>query len=325
MAVKHILDPELFLPSEENINNPSFWLRLLTIPQKDSFLIRPHAYREFVTRYTSDNLGALRSPRDIQKSLARLMGKIDDEEVEDVNSVAENIKYYSPSLGCKNNPTILKDDLASLPQDSYVVLATEVECWPRESNFSKSGLFLHTDNFSETQEADKKWKLKERESFLRSDPSIEEIAEKGHTLFPHLRFCQSAWDQVGKIQGDPKETRRRIIQHLCILNDEALRICDESTEGHTRIRAFGAANVVASPENGKVLSSKKYMKTRTFKFYQPDSPCECDQESCEGHAKECHWHTKLYPKTGRIYFTVEDGVVYIGTITDHLPLPGKKD
>ena len=322
MVVKRILDPELFLPSNENIDNPAFWLRLMTIPQRDTFFIRRNAYSEFVAQFSSSDFAEIRNPRDIQQILRRLMAKPDDEEVGESNAIADTVVDYSPSLGSKGNAAILRDDLGSLPEDSTVVLATDDNCWPPQHNLSELGLFLHTNDYSAAEVAEKLWRLKERERFLQLEPSIEEISEKSRIFFPNLRFCQNAWDQTGKIQGDSKETVRKIVRHLCVLNDEALRVWAQSKDNYMRISDFGATGMETSPENGGVLRKNKFKNQRMFKFYQPDVSCECDTKSCEGHEKLCHWHTKLYPRTGRIHFTVEDNLVYIGTITDHLPLPG---
>lgn len=322
MAVKRILDPELFLPSIENIGNPAFWYRLLEIPKRNSFLLRPNAYRQFVELYVED-LNALRNPRDIQRVLAQLMGKLDKEEVEENNILAEKIGFYSPHLGRPNNTTILKNDFSSVPRDAIVVLATARECWQAKNDYSEHGLFLHTKERPEEGDADRTWNLAEREEFIQSKPSFEELSDKRYKLFPQLRFSRSAWDQVGKIKKEPNDTISRIIKHLCILNDEAPRLWKEHTENNSRISALGALAVEASPENGNVLGNSKLKDERNFRFHQPDVSCDCEPNSCDGHVKNCHWHTKLYRDTGRIHFKVEDDFVYIGTMTDHLSLQGK--
>lgn len=36
----------------------------------------------------------------------------------------------------------------------------------------------------------------------------------------------------------------------------------------------------------------------------------------------CEWHSKIYPHTDRIYFSIpqgEDGKIVVGSICDHLP------
>ncbi|MGP5615429.1 hypothetical protein [Corynebacterium casei] len=322
MVAKRILDPELFLPSKENIDSPAFWLRLITIPQRDTFLIRRNAYNQFVAKFSSSDFAAIRNPRDIQQILSWLMSKLDDEEGGESNAIADIVVDYSPSLGSEGNSSILRDDLGSIPEDSTVILATDDECWPPQHNFSDRGLYLHTSSNSVAEVADNLSRSKEREKFLQLDPSIEEISEKSAIFFPYLRFCQTAWDQTGKVQGNSKETVRKIARHLCVLNDEAPRIWAQSKDNSMRIRDFGAMGMEASPENGGVLRNSKFKNQRKFKFYQPNVSCGCDKNSCVGHEKLCHWHTKIYPRTGRIHFTVEDSLVYIGTITDHLPLPG---
>ncbi len=138
--------------------------------------------------------------------------------------------------------------------------------------------------------------------------TIEHLLEYTEDLFPNLVFADGAWLNIRRLRGSDDENRRDIVLHLGVLNDYAPKIWQTYTQTNERQDALSVCGVTASIESVRTRGSERYMRHRDFPFRKRTVRCE--------------WHTKLKPLTNRIHFRVEGEMVLVGTITDHLPLPG---
>jgi hypothetical protein len=297
-----LFDPELILPSEAAANRLEFWQRLQEWVQDRRPRMDPLTSSSFAEIMANPPKLEGLPLGEFWKIAGQLAPRVVNLSTEN-NPICENhIRgVYKPFYGRTENVEVLLQSLSGRLEDLETALATDAECW--ESNIPVQGCVECRDGdialyFAPNDTLAHVW----RQRYLKAMPGdLLGIQGLASNMFPQLKFCDSAWTHLGTLEGEPEQLVERLIAHLSVLNDSATTIWEAQSTNVSRESELGSLGINASPENNYTQRRKK---ARTFEI--------------EGRDVVCMWHTKLQPQIDRIYFSVEDDGVYIGSITGHL-------
>jgi hypothetical protein len=305
-----MLDPEYVVPSKTSIGQLHFWQRMNEQASNVSLKLGPHTMAKLgdlaakpprvhglpvgdfwtiIGKYTSRGFSAQATLRPIcQQHLAgayvpQLGDSTNDQTLQldiEASGSAERLLLFSPL-----SQSLVPDPNCSVCCASKVAVA-------RSATSEEDVIVLAAPTMRAAM----------REG---GNHSLDAIQEEADSLFPNLTFSDAAWSRVRTLVGAEETIFEDVMSHLEVLNNNAAAIWKSYSITRDRTIAFGAAGVIASPEGPAKHKDKDAMKARVFRFGDLKLTCE--------------WHTKLQPTTNRIYFAVEDGTVFVGVITDHLP------
>jgi hypothetical protein len=304
-SVLALLDPEFVVPSPSAARTPEFWLRMNEWADRPEYRLGPATLRVLHEIIIEPDPQWPIPRAELFQILSKLAARGISPSLNKRVVCEEHLNYdYAPDLGEDQNAQRLIADLSAVDANLRVGLGTARECWNMES---RSCEVCHKSRITRVFQADPKASIAVawRQSFLENYPSeVDKIKDLSHRMFPKLRFSSESWNDLRTLKGEPRDITASLVNHLSALNDLVIDIWSGESTTHERQRVLKAHGVDSSPENANTHKDKKAMRARRFRFGDREIMCE--------------WHTKLHKKGGRIYFSVEEDEVYIGSIINHL-------
>lgn len=303
--LQYLLDPEFVIPSTANRTRLEFWNRLNSCADESDARLGPNTLLELYNLTSNPPAVSGLASRDFWTIIKKFSGRTTSAVSPEKGLCETHLTHsYETLLGDEANSELLLADIKATGMNNFVGLFSIAECWPTSipdkcSDCEISHVRILLDQRDAT-ELRRVVYMQEAASDLRG---IEKVA---CDLFPNIQFSDTAWNGLNTLVGAAKKNLSLVMQHLGVLNDFATEIWATRTTTKERIAELGARGVNGSPENSNTHKSRDAMKARSFVF--------------DGKTVSCEWHTKLRPDKNRIYFSVDTKKVYVGTITQHLPL-----
>ena len=308
--VLFLLDPELIVPSTEHEADEGFWKRFKMV-KDDARILRIGEWSkdialEFYARLcgmrlvTESRLNTRDLAREYGKSLRSL--KEADESPSPVPCGEIDEEMYRPLYGPDFTREALQYDLSRSISQGVFADKASWNCLEDKATHIFGDTLL-VDIGAGTEECARAW--------LRDHPRFRAIESLSSIAFPRLRFCLESFGGLGKLRQREDWFGPVTVTVLSAINDHALEVWEQTTEGSVRADLMQSYGAPCSPERNDDLKGK-YGEMRTFTYQDTKLLM--------------NWHAKLSPRLGRIYFSVcpTSEVVTIGCITDHLQLSNRR-
>ncbi|MFC6154572.1 hypothetical protein [Nocardioides yefusunii] len=302
------IDPEIVVPSESGVRSPEFWTRFLEWSALDDYKMTPDSFKILGSFLNSDP--AL--PGSLKNSLYELYGRFASRVAHlDPSGCSGCFEGYSPLMGSPSNGDSINGLMhdvrcgeSFLGTDSRVWKSTSSSCpecgpWGGRLAADKRGLpgfWAHVGI----------GRLRRDEFLDRAKFTFVDLKQCASEMFPHCVFSSSAWDETGKLQGGEADLVRDLVASIGVLNDYAPEIWAGFLDTEERERRLRLMGVEASVEGNKTKKKRGLMELRDFRF--------------DKKVVRCEWHLKLSWNVNRVHFSPSGEKVFIGLITDHLPV-----
>jgi len=298
VSLAYLYDPEILLPSPEASESLEFWGRFLNWVEDGRFKLGSATYEEFAKMAANPPEVEGFPQHDFWRAYGRYVPRV----LPARSAAPDHVLDYTPFLGAAQNVDVLALDVGNLQPGGVVFLGSDASCWPVDCTqpVSTLGVILHVayeNGASDLAAVRSSYRVAGLDTY-------DDLRGAAKDLFPAIVFSNEAWSSIKSLDGAERDNVGLLVEHLEVLHDEAVRVWKEASANVTRIALLGSFGVNASPENAKTHKNGKAMSAREFTFGKT--------------VRQCEWHTKLHPHTGRIYFAVEAGTVYVGSITRHL-------
>jgi hypothetical protein len=305
-----MLDPEYVIPSTAAISDLAFWLRMEQQASNTLLKLGPDTMSQLGELTNNPPRVAGLPDGDFWTIIGKYISRGFSAE-EPPRDVCEQhlTAAYIPRDGHPTNRQTLESDVKASGNSRRLVLysplSEHLQPDPDCTTCLKSELAIASSARNDTEVL--RLAASTARAAFRDNPahSLSNVERNAYILFPDITFSDEAWSRLRTLSGDDSDNLDCLLRDLGVLNDYAVSIWDQFVVNRDREVAFGAVGVTASPEGPAKHKDKSAMAARKFDF--------------DNRTILCEWHTKFQPTVNRIYFAVQDGKVFVGTITDHLP------
>lgn len=305
-----LFDPEVIVPSHENVQELDFWMRMLKSADEREPRVGPATMRALDRLVQAPPKVDGLADRDFWTIVGKFISRgLPSTSMPHRVCGAHLMEIYKPSMGASDNAQRLIEDIQSVESGRWVAVDTVEDCWPEDHRpgciaCDESGvsyLYGSDGNVAGSPTMARVWRRAYKDEHASDFTQLESFATH---MFPNIEFSEGAWKRLKSLSGAPQDITSSLIEHLGVLNDNALPIWKSVNSTEDRQSAMNALGVTCSPEGPRIHKDKRAMRARDFTFLQGVVRCE--------------WHTKLRPNIDRIYFAVSEGKVLVGLIVDHL-------